>query len=153
MEDTIDRQPVKIVPLAAGYIEALAELERECFSSPWSYEGLLEELSNPMAVFRVATVGDEVAGYVGMHHVLDEGYITNVAVKEGLRRKGIARLLLRALKAYGEENEMAFITLEVRVSNLAAIELYRLEGFEAAGIRCGFYAGPTEDALMMTFTY
>lgn len=153
MEDTIDRQPIKIVPLAAEHIEALAGLERECFSSPWSYEGLLEELSNPMAVFRVAVVGDEVAGYVGMHHVLDEGYITNVAVKEGLRRKGIARRLLQALKAYGEENEMAFITLEVRVSNLAAIELYRSEGFEAAGVRRGFYTGPTEDALMMTFTY
>lgn len=153
MEDTIDRQPIVIVPFEAAHLEALAELERQCFSSPWSYEGLLEELSNPMAVFRVALVEGKVAGYIGMHHVLDEGYITNIAVFEGFRRIGIGRLLLRALKEYGRENDVAFITLEVRCSNLAAIELYRAEDFDEAGTRRGFYTGPTEDALIMTFTY
>ncbi|SDM67888.1 ribosomal protein S18-alanine N-acetyltransferase [Acetanaerobacterium elongatum] len=153
MEDTIDRQPIEIVPFEAAHLETLAELERQCFSSPWSYEGLLEELSNPMAVFRVALVDGKVVGYIGMHHVVDEGYITNIAVFEEFRRKGIGRLLLQELKDYGKENDMAFITLEVRCSNLAAIELYRAEDFEVAGMRKGFYTGPTEDALIMTYTY
>ncbi|MFA9381639.1 MAG: ribosomal protein S18-alanine N-acetyltransferase, partial [Acetanaerobacterium sp.] len=125
MADSFDRQPAQIVPFLPEHLQRLADLERECFSSPWSYDGLLEELSNPMAVFRVAHVDSEVAGYAGMQHILDEGYITNVAVSKPFRRRGIAAQLLHTLLAYGKENDMAFISLEVRVSNSAAIALYR----------------------------
>ena len=128
-------------------------MEQECFASPWSYDGLLVELSNPMAVFRVALAGGKVAGYVGMHHILDEGYITNIAVSEQFRHQGIGTQLLDALLTYGKQNDMSFITLEVRVSNSAAIALYRASDFEDAGIRPGFYTGPAEDALIMTYTF
>ncbi len=153
MADSIERERVTIVPFAPEHLEKVHELEQECFSTPWSYDGLLEELSNPMAVFRVALVDGEVAGYVGMHHILDEGYITNIAVKDKYRRCGIGTLLLDTLLAYGKKNDLTFITLEVRVSNAPAIALYRSANFESVGIRPGFYTGPTEDALIMTYTF
>ena len=153
MADSIDRHRVCIVPFAAEHLECLAALEQECFSSPWSYESLLEELSNPMAVFLVAVAEGCVAGYVGMHHILDEGYITNIAIKEPYRRQGIGAMLLQKLKEYGLQNDMAFLSLEVRCSNVAAIALYKNKGYEIAGARKGFYTCPTEDALIMTYTF
>lgn len=153
MADSIDRERVTIVPFAPEHLEQVHALERACFSTPWSYDGLLEELSNPMAVFRVALVGGEVAGYVGMHHILDEGYITNIAVGERFRRQGVGKQLIDTLLTYGKDNDLAFISLEVRVSNADAIALYRAAEFDSVGIRPDFYTGPTEDALIMTYTF
>lgn len=153
MADSIDRQRLTVVPLSAKYIEQAHQLELECFSTPWSYDGLLEELSNPLAVFRVALADGVVVGYAGMHHILDEGYITNVAVRETLRRQGIGTRLVESLLEYGKQHEMTFISLEVRVSNAGAIAMYRALGFESVGVRPDFYTGPTEDALIMTHTF
>lgn len=79
------------------HIETLARLEQVCFSSPWSFDALAGELSDRLAVFRVATVNGQVAGYVGMQHILDEGYICNIAVFPKYRRHGVATALLHAL--------------------------------------------------------
>ena len=114
---------MQILPMTAEHIAALAALERACFSDPWSAAGLSEELENPRAVFRVAVDGDTVLGYVGMHHLLDEGYITNVAVFPEARRRGVGRALLADLAAYGTANGLYRITLEVRVGNTPAITL------------------------------
>lgn len=80
---------IEIVEMDSEHIEKLAELEQISFGEPWSVEGLLEELSNPTAVFRVALIDGEVAGYVGMHHIVDEGYVTNIAVFPAYRRQGV----------------------------------------------------------------
>jgi ribosomal-protein-alanine N-acetyltransferase len=141
---------MKIEPMSLTTVEAVEEIERECFSNPWSLDSLAEELSNPLAVFRIVTVGGRIAGYVGMHHILDEGYITNIAVKREFRRQGVGTALMRYLLAYAEEKEMRMVTLEVRASNEAAIALYEGLKFERAGLRRGFYVSPTEDALIMT---
>ena len=135
-----------IVPMTDRHVEAIATLERRCFADPWSEDGIREELDNPCAAFLVATEGDCVVGYVGCHHIAGEGYITNVAVDPACRRRGIARALLtHALDAW---SDLSRVTLEVRVSNAAAIALYEGLGFTRDGIRPKFYAHPTEDAAI-----
>ena len=82
---------VRIVPMNGDHLDQVAELERICFSVPWSRNMLAEELENDLSAFLVALDGEEqVVGYAGMQVVLDEGYITNVAVRPDCRRKGIA---------------------------------------------------------------
>ena len=129
---------------------AAAEIERECFSTPWSQNALTAELTNPGAAFFTAHVGEEPAGYAGMHYVLDEGYIANIAVAKRFRGQGIAKALLRRLITFGTKNGLRTITLEVRSSNEAALGLYRGFGFAQVGQRRGFYTNPTEDALLLT---
>lgn len=131
-------------------IPFVALIEKECFSSPWSEEGLSAELSNASAEFYVLISEGEICAYMGMHIVLDECYIANVAVKADCRRKGYGlRLVENALKI-AREKSCSFITLEVRVSNKSAISLYEKCGFEALGERKNFYSSPTENALIMT---
>lgn len=141
---------VRIEPLREAHLDALAELERCCFSEPWTRAQLAEECANPQAAVFVASADGGVAGYAGVHTVLDEAYITDVAVFPQFRRQGVGRLLLRALDDFCVKKGMAFITLEVRASNSAAIALYRSCGYEAVGTRRHFYARPAEDALLMT---
>ena len=142
-----------IIPMQQVHIDAVAALERACFAEPWSEAGLAEELTNPTAVFRVAVERDTVLGYVGMHHVLDEGFITNVAVSPAARRRGVARALLAELSAYGTAHSLYRITLEVRVSNTPAITLYEGMGYTRDGVRPGFYRAPTEDAAIYSLYF
>ena len=144
---------MEIIPMTAAHIAAVAELERACFADPWSEAGLTEELDNPPAVFRVAVEDGTVLGYVGMHHVLDEGFITNVAVSPAARRRGVARALLADLTAYGTAHSLYRITLEVRVSNTPAITLYEGMGYTRDGVRPGFYRDPTEDAAIYSLYF
>lgn len=141
--------PIDIVPFTAQHVRAVAQIEQACFAEPWTEEGLREELDNACARFLVAEAEDgAVAGYIGCHTVLDEGYIANVAVSPVYRRRGIGRQLVQALLKRSED--LAFVTLEVRVSNQAAIALYTDCGFQSVGVRRKFYSHPTEDALLMT---
>ena len=111
---------MKIVRMEKRHISALCELEKLCFSSPWSQKAFEEELDNPLAVFLVAE-NDGVLGYVGCHFVCGEGDITNLAVFPDFRRTGVAKALLDALDAESEKLETEVINLEVRKSNLSAI--------------------------------
>ncbi len=131
-------------------VKAIAEIEKECFSSPWSEKGIAEELNNENAVFFTASYLGETAGYMGMHTVLDECYVANIAVREKFRRKGIGRKLLAFAESKAKERNCAFISLEVRESNKAAIGLYSCEGYENMGIRKDFYSQPKENAVIMT---
>lgn len=139
---------MRIVPMTEAHIPALAAVERDCFADPWSADSLREELTNPHAVFRVAEEEGAVLGYVGMHHLVDEGFITNVAVFPAARRRGAARALLAELAAYGAAYGLYRITLEVRVSNAPAIALYEGAGYVRDGVRPGFYSHPAEDAAI-----
>ena len=124
-------------------VMSVYELERECFSVPWSIKSISEELL-------LAEINGETAGYVGSYFVSGEVYITNVAVKNKYRRKGVAVGLLSELIDLAKEAESEFVSLEVRCSNTPAISLYGKLGFGKIGIRKNFYENPREDALIMT---
>ena len=127
---------IRIVPMTADHLDALEQLERTCFSRPWSRKMLAEELDNQCAAFLVA-----------------EGYITNVAVFPQYRRRGAAGKLLDVFLRFARANHLAFLTLEVRPSNAAAIALYTRFGFREAGRRRNYYDLPKEDALILTRTF
>lgn len=139
---------ITVLPMTAAHVSAVAALEAQCFSLPWSEAALCEELANPHARFAVALDGDTVVGYMGMHAVLDEGAVTNVAVSPARRREGIARSLLQYQAALGRALGLSRITLEVRVGNVAARRLYEQAGFVCDGVRPRFYERPTEDAAL-----
>lgn len=143
---------VKIIPMSAEHLNALASLERICFSRPWSRQMLADELDNQCAAFLVALEPEteKVIGYAGLLVAADEGYITNVAVFPEQRRRGIAGQLLQVFLNFAEANHLAFLTLEVRPSNAAAIALYQGFGFQEVGRRKNYYDLPKEDALILT---
>lgn len=142
-----------ITDMHADHLDSLADLESMAFSTPWSYDALAEELQNPLAVFLVAEDVDaeSAVGYMGMHHILDEGFITNIAVHPAHRRQGIARALLQEAMDYAEAHDLTRLTLEVRPSNTAGIALYESMGFKKDGIRPGFYDSPKEDAAIYSY--
>ena len=142
---------VRIVPMTADHLDEVAELERICFSTPWSRNMLAEELDNALSAFLVALdESGKVVGYAGLQVVLDEGYITNVAVRPECRRQGIAGKLLQVFLDFAQGNHLAFLTLEVRASNYDAIALYGSRGFRSVGRRKNYYEHPKEDAIIMT---
>ena len=146
-----NRMHVRIVPMNGDHLDEVAELERICFSVPWSRNMLAEELDNLLSAFLVALDDSgRVVGYAGVQVVLDEGYITNVAVRPDCRRQGIAGKLLQVFLDFAQGNKLAFLTLEVRASNYDAIALYGSRGFRSVGRRKNYYEHPKEDAIIMT---
>ena len=152
MEET--RMHVRVVPMTADHLDEVAELERICFSVPWSRKMLAEELENLLSAFLVALDDSgRVVGYAGVQVILDEGYITNVAVRPECRRQGIAAKLLQVFLDFAKANHLAFLTLEVRASNYDAIALYGSRGFRSVGRRKNYYEHPKEDAIIMTLEF
>lgn len=139
-----------IIPMREEHILAMARLEAVCFSTPRPEESLRAELTNDTAVFFTAVCEGVVAGYAGMHCILDEGYIDNVAVSPVFRRRGVAGALLDALEGNARTRGIRFLTLEVRVSNAPAIRLYHGRGYGEVGRRPHYYEKPREDALLLT---
>ena len=145
------KKNVRIVPMTSAHLDEVADLERVCFSTPWSRNMLAEELDNACSAFLVALDADDsVVGYAGLLVIADEGYITNVAVRPESRRGGVAGQLLDVFLNFAGANRLAFLTLEVRESNYAAIALYGSRGFRAVGRRKNYYEHPKEDAIIMT---
>lgn len=139
----------KIVPINAKHIAPIAMLERVCFSEPWSAEGIIESYKSGTAFF-AAENSEHVLGYIGIKPVLDEGYITNVAVFPQYRKRGVASALIEKVFCFARERNLSFVSLEVRVSNTNAVSLYEKYGFKAEGRRRDFYRNPREDAYIMT---
>lgn len=141
----------EIADVRLEHIDEIELLEKQCFSVPWSRQALISQLPDDMHFF-IAAFNDSgrVLGYVGMMYVLDEGYISNVAVSPECRRLGIADKLIESLIKRASEKNLSFVTLEVRESNLPAIELYRKNGFSDVGLRKNYYNKPTENAILMT---
>ena len=137
-----------VVPMAERHLAALAEIEKACFHAPWSEAMLREELGK--GIFLVAERDGQAIGYVGCQTVLDEGYITNVAVSPDCRRQGVGRALIAELVQRARAQGLSFVTLEARASNAPAIALYEGAGFVRVGVRKNFYTAPTEDAVLMT---
>ena len=140
----------RIVDVSTEHIPQIEEIERECFSRPWTAEQLKSQMRDAQHEFIAVVDGGRVLGYVGLMYVLDEGYISNVAVHPEARRQGIGDALIDALAAKAAELELAFLTLEVRESNAPAIALYAKHGFHPVGKRKNYYDAPKEDAVLMT---
>lgn len=142
---------IEIVDTGLEHIDDIAELEKQCFSIPWTSEQLASQLTDNMHICLVAVDGEgRTVGYVGLMYVLDEGYISNVAVAPAHRREGIGGMLLDTLRERAEEKRLAFLTLEVRQTNEPAKSLYKKHGYVEVGLRKGYYTKPTEDAILMT---
>ena len=132
-------------------LAGLVNLEQACFAVPWSEESLRFDLSgHPEARYLVASAPDNsLAGYAAYWAALDEAQITNIAVAPDWRRRGVGRMLLEALISLAVDDGLQRLFLEVRQSNLAAIALYQSAGFQAIGIRRGYYQDNDEDAIIM----
>ena len=143
----------RLVPMDKSHLDAVERLERICFSRPWSRSMLEDELYNPSVSVIVAEGEDgTVLGYGEIGVVLDEGCLEKIAVDPDYRRQGVAEEILAAFLRFGRA-KLAFLTLEVRESNAAAIGLYEKLGFQVVGRRKGYYDAPKEDAVLMTVEF
>ncbi|MGI5977800.1 MAG: ribosomal protein S18-alanine N-acetyltransferase [Candidatus Limivicinus sp.] len=132
------------------YIAALEKLENQCFSLPWTKEQLESQMPDDRHIFLVAKLGDSVIGYAGMMYIIDEGYISNVAVDGAHRKSGIGSLLIEELLHRAEALNLRFVSLEVRETNEPAKALYGKYDFEPVGLRKNYYDSPKENAIIMT---
>lgn len=131
-------------------LDDIMEVERLSFTLPWSREAFYRELTdNPYAYYIVADIDGKAIGYGGVWIVVDEAHITNIAVRPEYRGKKIGETLLKQLQNLAREKGAKTMTLEVRVSNHVAQNLYRKLGFLNGGIRKGYYTDNFEDALVM----
>ena len=148
-EETL-RQEVRIRRMRTADIDAVAAIEEATFARPWSRESFRQELErNVAARYLVAEADGQVVGYAGAWIILDESHITNIAVAEAWRGRGIGRMLTSALMQYISNLGAAYATLEVRVSNERAQRLYESLGFVRVGKRKRYYEDNQEDAWLM----
>ena len=135
--------------MTAEDVPFISRLEEETFSMPWSADSFLEMISKEDARYYVAEEDGRLLGRLAACWMIaGEGNITNVAIAPEARNRGIGTALLRHLMAEGDREGLTAYTLEVRVSNAAAIHVYEKLGFVSAGVRPGFYEKPVEDALI-----
>ena len=138
-----------IETMKSVHVAQIAELEKVCFSDPWSERSIASELDNKLAFWLVATEGERVAGYIGSQTVMGETDMMNVAVHPDFRRMGIAESLVNSLVKELKQQGSHWLTLEVRASNSPAISLYEKLGFVEIGRRKNYYRNPREDALIL----
>lgn len=142
---------INIIPMTEAYIDDVAKIDESCFHVPWTRSDFEKEIKeNNMAIYFVAVdENNRAVGYAGMWHVVNEGHITNVAVLEEYRGKGVGDMLMDALEKKALELEMIGITLEVRISNYRAQKLYTKHGYKPEGFRKKYYTDTNEDAVIM----
>ncbi len=149
----LDALTAEIIPMNEEHVKGIAEIEKLCFSVPWTEEGIREELGNENAHFLSAVSDGKVLGYIGVHEICGEAYIANIAVRPEYRRMGLGEKLISAAADGAEKRNCEFITLEVRKSNAPAIALYEKQGYNIAGERKNFYTDPVENGLIMTKSF
>ncbi len=134
-------------------INEIYSIACECFNHPWSAEMLLQEIRKVRSIVVVAENDGEIIGFASLAVMFDEGHITNVAVKESYRKKGAASMMMNELMRLSENFPLCMLTLEVRISNVDAINLYKSKGFAIVGARANYYNDTNEDALIMSIFY
>ncbi len=145
-----DVTQIKIEPMSLKDLDRVMEIETRSYPTPWSRRAFVSEVTdNSYAYYYVARLGDLIVGYVGMWVILEEAHITNIAVDPDYRRLGIGRLMLETMFDRAREHGATRMTLEVRVSNISAQNLYKKLGFAERGIRKGYYTDIHEDAIIM----
>ncbi len=137
-------------PMTEEDIDDIVEIEKEVFTTPWTREAFLIEIrENKLAQYLVIEIDKKVVAYGGIWLILNEGHITNIAVKEAYRGQGLGAKIVEGLIYFCKLKSIEAITLEVRKSNLVAQNLYKKYGFEEAGIRPRYYQDNNEDAIIM----
>ncbi len=143
----------QLVPMDKSHLSQVAELDKALFSRPWGQDSWESELYNTTVSMVVAETKDGfVLGYGVLGVILDEGCLEKLAVRPEYQRQGVAQAILGSFIRYGQEN-LAFITLEVREHNAPAISLYEKNGFQTVGRRKNYYSEIHEDALLMTLDF
>lgn len=130
-------------------VPAIAELEKQCFSAPWSENMIISSLESRLSCWLVAEIEGAIAGYTGSEAVLDSADMMNIAVAPEFRRQGVGVALVNGLISRLQSKSVAFLMLEVRVSNKPAIAMYEKLGFLQVGLRPRYYCNPREDALIL----
>ena len=138
--------------LAPEMLDEAAEIERLCFSEPWSPEALLYMCKSPNTHAVAVIIDGRLAAYGGCEFVLDEASIVNIATHPDFRRRGCASAIIDALEEFLSSKSVQNIFLEVRVSNMPARTLYEGKGFRTVGTRKNYYRFPTEYAAVMLKT-
>ena len=138
-----------LTKMTQAHVSQVAELEKLCFSDPWSEKSVASELNNPLAFWLVAEDEGRVAGYIGSQTVMGETDMMNVAVHPDYRKQGIATALITRLVEELRRVESHCLTLEVRASNENAIRVYEKLDFQEVGRRKNYYRNPKEDALIL----
>jgi [ribosomal protein S18]-alanine N-acetyltransferase len=140
---------VELRPLHTTDLDAIEEIERASYPTPWSRSMFAGELSKPSGICLGAFQGEDMLGYLIVARYVDAWHVMNVAVDPNSRSRGVARALLERLFVLTDDDSERGYTLEVRVSNSVAIHLYESLGFVATGVRRGYYTDNREDALIM----
>lgn len=150
METCRDKTKIRVRIAKSSDLDDIYELDVQTFTMPWSKEALSYDiLENDNAFVIVAEYEGEFAGYADIWTVLDEADLNSIAVRVDFRRKGIGDAIMLAMIEMLSANGVATINLEVRVSNMPAIKLYKKYGFNECGVRPGYYLDNGEDALIM----
>lgn len=150
METCRDKAKIRVRIAKSSDLDDIYELDMQTFAMPWSKEALSYDiLENDNAFVIVAEYEGEFAGYADIWTVLDEADLNSIAVRVDFRRKGIGDAIMLAMTEMLSANGVATINLEVRVSNMPAIKLYKKYGFKECGVRPGYYLDNGEDALIM----
>lgn len=136
-------------PMTMDDLDQVVEMEKLCFTIPWSRAGFEGELQSTATRYLVVEIDGQIVAYAGTWLALDEGHITNVAVHPDWRRKRLGRLVTESLLECCANLGTSFMTLEVRKTNLIAQKLYRSLGFYMIGVRKRYYEDNDEDALVM----
>ncbi|MEK4027062.1 ribosomal protein S18-alanine N-acetyltransferase [Pseudobacillus sp. FSL P4-0506] len=131
-------------------VDKVYEVEKVSFTAPWTKESFFNELTNNyFAVYHVVEYEGQIIGYCGMWLVLDESQVTNIAILPEFRGRGWGEKLLVAVMNTARKRGASIMSLEVRVSNESAQNLYKKLGFQPGGIRKNYYSDNQEDALVM----
>mgnify|MGYP002744291764 FL=1 len=150
METCRDKAKIRVRIAKSSDLDDIYDLDVQTFAMPWSKEALSYDiLENDDAFVIVAEYEGEFAGYADIWTVLDEADLNSIAVRVDFRRKGIGDAIMLAMTEMLSANGVATINLEVRVSNMPAIKLYKKYGFNECGVRPGYYLDNGEDALIM----
>ena len=147
----VDVSEITINKMTKDDVEYVVKIEEEAYGKHhWAKSSFYDEMSNNLAKYYVAkAVNGEIVGYAGTWHIIDEGHITTIAVKNGYLRKHIGEAIMKSIIDDCYKNNIKYMTLEVRVSNEPAIKLYEKYGFQSLGTRKGYYQDNNEDALIM----
>jgi len=142
---------ITISQMSKDDVEAVVQIEAEAYGKHhWAKSSFYDEMSNNLAKYYVAKLPDgELVGYAGTWHIIDEGHITTIAVKKEYLRNHIGEAIIQKIIDDCYKNNIKYLTLEVRVSNIPAIKLYEKYGFQSLGTRKGYYQDNNEDALIM----
>jgi ribosomal-protein-alanine N-acetyltransferase len=140
---------ITIENMTIDHLDQIEEVELLSFAIPWPRQSFYNELNNHLATYIVAEYDNKVIGYAGMWRIIDEGHITNIAVHPEYRGAGLGNLIIEVLVSDAKDEGVSAMTLEVRVNNLPALNLYKKYGFIEVAVRKNYYQDTGEDAIIM----